>query len=225
MIRRLGVAALLLGLALLLGWGWQSWHAREGETIGLEASKTLTARFEGMNALKVGTVSGDVLANSHTTAMFGMVPVVQNLRAPYSVDYFVDLSKLSPANYRWNAKARVMSIDVPDVTIAAPNVDASKAAVDQKGLYVSRSAGIVLQQQAAARARAAARATAERPVHLDQARANARSVIARFAAQPLAAAGLSDVKVAVRFPSDPRPAAVSERVWDESTPLSEILAR
>ena len=225
MIRRLGVAALLLGLALFVGWAWQKWDKRDGETIGLEASKTLIARFEGMNALKVGTVSGDVLANSHTTAMFGMVPVVQNLRVPYSVDYFVDLSKLSPEKYRWNAKARVMSIDVPDVTIAAPNVDGSKAVVNQKGLYVSRGAGIQLQQQAAARARTAARATAERPEYVDQARANARSVIARFAARPLAAAGLGDVKVAVRFPSDPRPASVPARVWDESTPLSEILAR
>jgi Protein of unknown function (DUF4230) len=178
-----------------------------------------------MNALKVGTVSGDVLSSSNTTTFFGTLPVIQRSRAPYSVDYFVDLSKLAVANYRWNAKTRTMSIDVPDVTIAAPNIDGAKAAIVQQGVYISRGAGIILQQQAAERANAAARKTANDPKYIAQARANARAAIAQLATAPLNAARLGTVKVAVRFPIDPKPDAVAQEVWDRSTPVAEILAR
>ena len=152
------------------------------------------------------------------------MPVVQRNRAPYSVDYFVDLSKLSAANYRWNSRARTMSIDVPDVTIAAPNIDGARAAIVQQGLYISRGAGIELQQQAIERATAAARKTAQDPKYLTQARANARAAIAQLATAPLKAAGLRDVRVAVRFPIETKPDTIAQQAWDESTPVAEILA-
>ena len=218
-----------LVLAILLATGgllFQRHQAQqEARSVGIEVSRTITASFAGMDALKVGTVSGDVLASSNTTAFFGMMPVVQRSRAPYSVDYFVDLSKLSVANYRWNATTRTMSIDVPDVTIAAPNIDDAKAAIIQQGVYISRGAGITLQQQAAERATAAARKTAQDPKYIAQARANARAAIAQLATAPLKAAGMSDVRVAVRFPIDPKPETVAQEDWDRSTPVAEILAR
>jgi Protein of unknown function (DUF4230) len=215
-----------VAVLLLLGWFLFRRHeaATEARSVGIEVSRTITASFAGMNALKVGMVSGDVLASSNTTAFFGMMPVMQRSRAPYTVDYFVDLSKLSAANYRWNAATRTMSIDVPDVTIAAPNIDGAKAAIVQQGVYISRGAGIALQQQAAERATAAARKTAQDPKYIAQARANARAAIARLAVAPLKAAGLGTVNVAVRFPVDPKPEAVAQEVWDESTPVAEILA-
>lgn len=199
--------------------------AQEARSVGIEVSRTITASFAGMNALKVGTVSGDVLSSSNTTTFFGTMPVIQRSKAPYSVDYFVGLSKLSAASYRWNATTRTMSIDVPDVMIAAPNIDGAKAAIVQQGVYISRGAGITLQQQAAERANAAARKTAQDPKYIAQARANARAAIAKLAATPLKAAGLGIVKVAVRFPIDPKPEAVAQADWDRSTPVAEILAR
>ena len=216
-----------VAVLIAIGWFLVERHRAEQEarSVGIEVSRTITASFVGMNALKVGTVSGDVLASSNTTTFFGIMPVVQRSKAPYSVDYFVDLSKLSVANYRWNARTRMMSIDVPDVTIAAPNIDGAKAAIIQQGVYISRGAGIALQQQAAERATAAASRTARDPKYLAQARANARAAIAQLTIAPLKAAGLTDVRVAVRFPVDPKPAAVAQEIWDESTPVAEILAR
>jgi Protein of unknown function (DUF4230) len=219
----------IIVLVVLAAIGWVLFQrqqaAREARSVGIEVSRTITASFAGMNALKVGTVSGDVLSSSNTTTLFGTLPVIQRSKAPYSVDYFVDLSKLSAANYRWNATTRTMSIDVPDVTIAAPNIDGAKAAIVQQGVYISRGTGIALQQQAAERATAAARKTAQDPKYIAQARANARAAIAQLATAPLKAAGLGTVKVAVRFPIDPKPDAVAQEDWDRSTPVAEILAR
>ena len=219
----------VLVVVVLVAIGWfvfqRQQAAQEARSVGIEVSRTITASFAGKNALKVGTVSGDVLSNSNTTTFFGTMPVVQRNRAPYSVDYFVDLSKLSAANYRWNATTRTMSIDVPDVTIAAPNINGAKAAIVQQGVYISRGAGITLQQQAAERANAAARKTAQDPKYIAQARANARIAIAQLASAPLKAAGLGTVRVAVRFPIDPKPTSVAQEEWDRSTPVAEILAR
>ena len=219
----------VLVVVVLVAIGWfvfqRQQAAQEARSVGIEVSRTITASFAGMNALKIGTVSGDVLSNSNTTTFFGTLPVIQRSRAPYSVDYFVDLSKLSAANYRWNATTRTMSIDVPDVTIAAPNINGAKAAIVQQGVYISRGAGIKLQQQAAERANAAARKTAQDPKYIAQARANARIAIVQLASAPLKAAGLGTVRVAVRFPIDPKPTSVAQEEWDRSTPVAEILAR
>ena len=215
-------------LVILAAFGWMFWQRHqsrmEARSVGIDVSRTITASFASVNALKVGTVSGDVLSSSTTATFFGMMPVVQRNRAPYSVDYFVDLSKLSAANYRWNSRARTMSIDVPDVTIAAPNIDGARAAIVQQGLYISRGAGIELQQQAIERATAAARKTAQDPKYLTQARANARAAIAQLATAPLKSAGLRDVRVAVRFPIETKPDTIAQQAWDESTPVAEILA-
>ena len=220
------LAGVVAGFVCLVGlWLWHDRAETQARSVGIDVSRTLTASFAGMNALKVGTVSGDVLTSSNSTAMFGTLPVVQRTRAPYSVDYFVDLSRLSVASYRWNAKARTMSIDVPDVTIAAPNIDTSHAQVTQQGLYIPRAAGVAMQRQAAERATAVARRTADAPRYRDQARANARRAIAQVVQAPLQAAGFGNVRVAVRFPDDPHPENIDRETWDESTPLAEILRR
>ena len=215
-----------LAVIMLVAIGWflfqRQQAAQEARSVGIEVSRTITASFAGMNALKVGTVSGDVLSSSSTTTFFGTMPVIQRSRAPYSVDYFVDLSKLSAASYRWNAATRTMSVEVPDVTIAAPNIDGAKAAIVQQGVYISRRAGITLQQQAAERANAAVRKTAQDPKHLAQARANARAAIAKLATAPLKAAGLYTVKVVVRFAGE---GDGQREVVDGSTALSEIMSR
>jgi Protein of unknown function (DUF4230) len=225
MKRAVGVVLLITLAAIGLVLFRRQQAAQEAHSVGIEVSRTITASFAGMNALKVGTVSGDVLSSSNTTTFFGTLPVIQRSKAPYSVDYFVDLSKLSAANYRWNATTRTLSIDVPDVTVAPPNIDGAKAAIVQQGLYISRGAGVTLQQQAAERAIAAATRTAQDPKYIAQARAHARAAIARLATAPLAAAGLRDVRVAVRLPVDPKPEAVTQRDWDRSTPVAEILAQ
>ena len=63
---------------------------------------------------------------------------------------------------------------------------------------------------------------AREPQRLDQARANARAVIARMAQAPLQAAGLGEVQVAVKFPWETGDKAAAER-WDQSRRMEEVL--
>lgn len=187
---------------------------------GVAASRVLSALFERKGDLRVATLHGEIV--TETRASSGLFDNTQNTRAPYSVDYFVDLRGIGPRQYRWDAQHRVLFVEVPDVTIAPPNVDMARAKVQQDGWWIGRGAGQVMQHQAAANLSATARATAGDAEHLRKARYSARVGIAALFATPLSAAGIVGVDVQVRLASDPRPGGY--KPWDVSRSIEEVLA-
>ncbi len=187
---------------------------------GIAASRTLSALFERTGDLRVATLHGMIVAE--TRASSGPFANTQRTRAPYSVNYFVDLRHIGPRQYRWDARHRVLFVEVPEVTIAPPNVDMARAKVEQDGFWISRGAGQAMQQQAAANLSATARATAGDAEHLRKAQYSARVGIAALFTAPLRAAGVVGVDVQVRLASDPRPGGY--KPWDVSRSIDEVLA-
>jgi hypothetical protein len=115
-----------------------------------------------------------------------------------------------------------MVVTVPDVMPAKPNIDEAAAPVElPKGLIVPRGSMQRLQQQVSSRATGAVTKTANDPAWIARARESGRTAIAQLVKAPLAAEGVGDVNVAVRYASegDRR----SSELWDESTPLDVIL--
>lgn len=227
MVRRGTLIGFVVAIALLLvGFGYWLEHRRaeQAETqLGLDASRMLNATFEKASVLKVGQLSGTVVARSEATSGGGLIRNTQTTRAPATVDYLVDLGAIEPSDYRWNEGARIMTVTLPPVRAGAPNIDLSRAQVRQSGLWISRSAGVAMQTQAAARLRDRAVYQAARPENLQQARENARAAVRRLVAAPLAAAGLGEVQVFVRLPGEERPAGLSKERWDVSRSLEEVL--
>lgn len=215
--------AALLGLAGYLYWQQQRLEEARDET-GLLSSRVLSAVFTAESELKVANLSGEVLAVARGCSLNCWVANGQRTRAPYSVDYFIKLKGLPVSAYRWNAKDRIMTVDVPDLTIARPNIDMARARTQQSGRWISRESGIAMQRQAAGYLADGAAEKAKSPENLAKAREAARGAVGRFVAAPLAAAGLPDVKVVVRMPGDPRPAGISGEQWDMSRPMAEVLA-
>ena len=217
----IGLVAVAL---LLIGFGyWQHRRADQAEVqLGLDASRMLNATFEKASVLKVGRLSGTVVARSETTSGGGLIRNTQITRAPATVDYVVDLGAIDPSDYRWNADAKIMTVTLPPVRASAPNIDLSRAQVRQSGLWISRSAGLAMQTQAAVRLRDRAAYQAGREENLGRARENARAAVRRLVAAPLAAAGLGEVQVFVRLPGEDRPAGLSKERWDVSKSLQEI---
>ncbi|WP_419808792.1 hypothetical protein [Sphingomonas sp.] len=190
---------------------------------GLAASRTLSAVFERTGTLQVARLSGEAVTRVSGSSGFGVFTNVQTTRAPYSVDYLLDLSRLRAADYRWNRAAKVMVVTVPTVTVGKPNIDFAQARSDQSGLYISRKSGLGLQQRAAGNLAAAAGAAAASPANLAKAQAAARDAIAALVASPLAAAGVGEVRVVVRLAGEERPAGLDREQWDMSRPLTEVL--
>lgn len=190
--------------------------------LGLESARVLTQTFERASALKVAQLSGNAVARS--TGKSGPFPNAQSTRAPYTVNYFADLSGLTAASYRWNEADRIMIVELPTITVERPNIDMTRAQVEQNGFWISRRSGVAMQQQAATRLTGAVAKSSNSPENLARARAFAREAITALVAAPLAAAGLTDVRVVVRLAGEPKPPGVTDEQWDLTRPLRDVLA-
>lgn len=214
----------LLVVAVAGAFWWQDRRADRAERdAGLAASRTLSAVFERTSTLQVARLSGEAVTRVDGRSGYGMFANVQTTRAPYRVDYLVDLRRLTPADYRWNADERVMTVTIPEVVAGEASVDMARATSTQDGLFISRRSGLAMQQQVAGNLALAANRTAQLPENLGRAQASARDAVEALVSGPLLAAGLDDVRVIVRLPGEAKPVGLSREQWDESRPLRDVL--
>ena len=225
--QRLILFAAIVAIFAVIGvimWRQDDRADRAEAEAGLAAARTLTAVFERASALKVAELNGEAVAQSEASSLAGTLRNTQKTKAPYTVEYFVDLRELSPSAFRWNGDEKIMTVDIPEVTVGRPNVDMSRAQIEQEGLYISRGAGIEMQRTGSTRLAGAARRTANDPARIANAQESAREAVSRLVAVPLQVAGQDDVRVVVRLPGERKPAALATEQWDMSRPMSEVLA-
>ena len=223
MARRLTLL-LLIAAAVGAAFWWQHRRADRAEwDAGLAASRTLSAVFAKTSSLQVAQLQGEAVTRVEGKSGFGMFGNVQTTRAPYAVEYLVDLHRLSARDFRWNARARVMVVTIPEVTVGQPRIDLARARSEQAGVYISRQSGLAMGQHVARNLAAAVTVKANAPEQLGRAQAAAREAVAALVAAPLAAAGLGDVAVRVRLAGEDRPAGLDRERWDESRPVAEVV--
>ena len=220
-VRILAVIAALL-VAIAVSFAYQRWanpHAIERDD-RIAMSQIVTATFAKQSALKVGTLTGTVQATAADARMGGLLTSDSLMRAPYAVDYTVDLSKLTLADYIWDAKTGTLTMRAPDVVVGAPNIDEGQMTVQRRGIFITRDAFDAMSRTASRRAATIAADKARSPEMIAKARDNARAALASLLAAPLAAAGKSGVTITVRFPVD---SMKSNERWDESRTLAQVL--
>lgn len=211
---------LLLALVALVIFAWRE-HRRADDAeqaLGLDAGRVLSAVFTQARDLRVAQLKGEVLARSENEGR--IFRTEQRTKAPYSVNYFVDLKKIGSGDLRWDRARRTMLVKVPDVTVEQPAIDWSKAQVEQDGTWISRSAGINLQRSGARILEQKADQKARSDEMMENARRAAVDAVTQYIRQPLSAAGFRDIQVEVVFPWQGY--AGRER-WDASRPVSEVL--
>lgn len=226
--RRFPSATLLVLLALAVLAGLFLWQRAEQRQRAEELAqaqglvRVLSATFHKQSALKVGEVEGAFDVTSIDPGQFPILRSAQKVKLPYSIDYTVDLSDMTPDRYRWDKDSRTLIVEAPDVVAGRPNIDeARRQTLATQGLFVTRGAADNLSRRAAVQANRAASAEAAKPVHLEKARANARAAIAGMLETPLELSGMGKVTVVVRFPQDGRR---SDERWDVSPSIAEVLA-
>lgn len=229
-MKKFPLIAVLLILAVTAYYAWsqrsarieaESARAQAERTLGLDAARVLSAHFEDAAALKVGTLRGEIVVRAEDKGLMGIVPTEQTTRIPSTVDYFVDLSRMNPGAYRYSPQSRTLTIDIPDISVAPPNIDERRSRTTQKGVFISRRAALALAGKVSAYATDKSAQESRKRENMDKARANARNAIASLATGPLRAAGLGDVKVAVSFPWEPK--GTADERWDVSRPVEEVL--
>ena len=194
------VGALLLGLLIGVSTGVAD------KIFGGPDPKTIaSSRLESMRAQNrlVTFVARYVSVTSSKVSRFGF-SAERTLILPGDVRYEVDLAKLQPKDVRWDAATNTLSVTIPEIEIAGPEVDLGAAREYGSGGVLAAVTNSETSLDRANRARAVAdlrkQASAEVPMRL--ARNAARQAIERSFAMPLQAAGFADAKVEARFASE-----------------------
>lgn len=188
---------------------------------GVAVARVVAGRLYGSNELRVSHLSGTVQSTASATRMWGWLKYVRVIKAPYDVDYFVPLGSLRPRDFRYDERRRRLLVEVPDVTVGAPNIDESRVTIDTTtGVLPPRGAMAELQKKVSAKATDVVAAKAREPENMRKARDNARAALERLFEGTLEAANLP-VNVEVRFAGEARPDNRDQ--WDLTRSLEEVL--
>lgn len=144
-----------------------------------------------------------VSVTSSKTSRFGFSSE-RTLILPGDVRYEIDLAKLRPEDVKWDEGTQTLSVMLPEIEIAGPDVDLAQAREYGAGgvlaTLTNAEEGLDQANRQAAVADLRKQAAAGTPTRL--ARESARQAVERSFAMPLQAAGFTDVKVAAKFPTD-----------------------
>ena len=190
---------------------------------GPKAETIATASLESMRAQNrlIAFVARYVSVTTSQTSQFGFSSR-RTLILPGDVRYELDLAKLQPNDVSWDASSNTLSVKLPEIEIAGPDVDLAAAQEYGAGGVLSAltNADQTLDQANRSKAVQNLRQQAAAPVPMRLAREAARAAVQRSFAMPLAAAGFRDVKVVARFPTE---GSDEPSYIDRSTPYEEAI--
>lgn len=226
-LRTAVIAAVLATVAAIAWFAWNSYREQyvvtEPDEGGPVVSQVVTATLAGMSSLKVAELSGTVQATASDIRGFGWLRSDQVVKMPYSVDYFVDVSRIGAGDVTWNEDSRTLVVDAPDIQAARPNTDEGRRTlVRTSGMFVTREAGEELARRTSQSATRAAEREAVSPQRMAQAREHGRRAMAALMGTPLASLGYGDARVIVTFPSE-RGRRIEEQ-WDTSRRPEDVIA-
>ena len=202
------VALAAIGIALILG-------VLIGVTTGIadrifggpDPTTIATASLQSMRAQNRLTVfaARDVsVVTSQQQRLGGLFSSERTLILPGDVRYELDLSKLQPSDVKWNGSNHTLTVQLPMIDVAGPDIDINAVKEYGSGGVLSALTDTNEQLDQANRDRAVKdlrkQATSEVPMKL--ARQSAKDAVERSFAMPLMAAGFDDVKVVARFPTE-----------------------
>ena len=214
------VVALLLGLVVggALDIGKRLFGGPDPETVASSALQSMRAqnRLVPFVARYVSVVS------SRQERLGGLVSSERTLILPGDVRYELDLAQLGPEDVAWDATSNTLSVTLPEIEIAGPEVDlaAAREYGENGVLSVISDADQSLDRNNRARAVADLRKQAGSAVPMRLAREAGRQAVERSFALPLQAAGFDNAKVVARYATEGSP--VTEPL-DRSRAYNDVL--
>lgn len=183
-----------------------------------------TASLEGLREQDrlVPFVARFVAVVTSSQTRFGL-SARKTLILPGLVRYEVDLAKLRQRDLAWDPATRTLTVTLPPVELAGPEVDMTAIREYDSGgvLMALTNAEAALDQANRAAGQRQLVAQAREPLPMRLARDAARNAVARSFAMPLRAAGL-DANVRARFADEPDDTTQAERM-DRSRDPREVL--
>jgi len=214
------VVALILGLLVggALDIGKRLFGGPDPETVASSALQSMRAqnRLVPFVARYVSVVS------SRQERFGGLVSSERTLILPGDVRYELDLAKLGPEDVQWDAGSSTLSVTLPEIEIAGPEVDlaAAREYGENGVLSVVTDTNQALDRNNRARAVADLRKQAGAAVPMRLAREAGRQAVERSFSLPLQAAGFDNAKVVARYPTEGSPVT---KPLDRSRSYNEVL--
>ena len=214
------IVALILGLLVggALDIGKRLFGGPDPETVASSALQSMRAqnRLVPFVARYVSVVS------SRQERLGGLVSSERTLILPGDVRYELDLAKLGPEDVQWDAGSSTLSVTLPEIEIAGPEVDlaAAREYGENGVLSVVTDTNQALDRNNRARAVADLRKQAGAAVPMRLAREAGRQAVERSFALPLQAAGFDGAKVLARYPTEGSPVT---KPLDRSRSYNEVL--
>jgi hypothetical protein len=169
---------------------------------GPDPESVVNSSLESMRAQNrlVPFVARFVSVTSSRQERFGL-SAERTLILPGTVRYEIDLAKIDRDDLDWNSSSRTLSVRLPNIEIAGPEVDLKAAREYGSGGILSAVTDAEQKLDDANRSLAVAdlRKQAAGPTTMRLAREAARVAIERSFAMPLQAAGIGDAQVVARF--------------------------
>lgn len=189
----------LLAAAIFLGWrAWDGWQkSYDPETV-------VAASLQGLQEqnVLVPFTARYVAVVTSTQSRLGL-SAKKTLIMPGTVRYELDLGKLKPSDLDWDAAAGTLTVALPPLRLAGPEIDIDAISEFRDGaiLLTLTDAEAVLDaaNRKAAQEELIKQAKGSTPMRL--AEGAARAAIEQSFAMPLKAAGI-DAKVTARFAGD-----------------------
>jgi hypothetical protein len=169
---------------------------------GPDPESVVNSSLESMRAQNrlVPFVARFVSVTSSRQERFGL-SAERTLILPGTVRYEIDLAKIDRDDLDWNSSSRTLTVRLPNIEIAGPEVDLNAAREYGSGGILSAVTDAEQKLDDANRSLAVAdlRKQAAGPTTMRLAREAARVAIERSFAMPLQAAGIGDAQVVARF--------------------------
>lgn len=168
----------------------------------VDTTKVLATTVESLrdeNKLLVFSYKGTAKVQAGHTVLW-LFGGNQELIVPAVVTYYLDLSNLSLADVRYDEKAKLVTVQLPKVTLGDIAFQPENATTINGGIFTFSDEQVeALRRANYKNARRALIAQAQQPGLLNAAKRQARTNVENYFAIPLRIAGLPDVKVAATF--------------------------
>lgn len=189
----------LLGVALFLGWrAWRDWQR------GYDPETVVAASLQGLQEqnVLVPFTARYVAVVTSTQSRLGL-EAKKTLIMPGTVRYELDLSKLKQSDLDWDAATNALSVTLPPLRLAGPEIDLDAISEYRDGVILltltDAEKTLDAANRKAAQAELIKQAKGTTPMRL--ARTAARTAVEQSFAMPLKAAGI-DAKVTARFAAE-----------------------
>jgi len=214
------VVALVLGLVVggALDIGKRLFGGPDPETVASSALQSMRAQ----NRLMPFVARYVSVVSSRQERLGGLVSSERTLILPGDVRYELDLAQLGPEDVRWDAASNTLSVTLPEIEIAGPEVDlaAAREYGENGVLSTVTNADDALDRNNRARAVADLRKQAGSAVPMRLAREAGRQAVERSFALPLQAAGFDNARVVARYATEGSPVTVP---LDHSRAYNDVL--